>query len=309
MCHNYFVNNYRFEYLVKTLSRTKRKDYENYVINAVWNRLCDNTVKPASQWYVRNSTGWHLIDLYFPQINFGVECDEGHHKSNVESDEQRELTLIEVLSAVNKHPYQAFHIDVTLPFDEIEDRIAICVDMIKKLVADRRKSGDFIEWTDIDLTEYFRRQQVIRSKDDILFPTIVSVVNNLMQLEKKSYQQGYFTPQGLDSQYKFWFPQLEINGQAQAFGWHNILSDDGKTITEYNDDVKKNLPTWAYRGTKEFLDYTRVVFAKVQDPITNKRAYKFVGVFNLKKISEKDVRTYVKVSDIFDASKHKLANY
>lgn len=300
------MNNYRFEYLVKTLSRTKRKDYENYVINAVWNRLHDNTIKPASQWYVRNDTGWHLIDLYFPQINFGVECDEGHHKSNIENDEQRELTLIEVLSSVNKHPYQAFHIDVTLPFDEIEDRIAQCVDKIKKLVADRRKSGDFIEWTDIDLTEHFKRQQVIRSKDDILFPTIANVVNNLMQLNKTSYQQGYFTPQGLDPQYKFWFPQLEINGQAQAFGWHNILSDDGKTITEYNDDVKKHLPTWEYRGTKEFLDYTRVVFAKVQDPITNKRAYKFVGVFNLKEISEKDVRTYVKVSDVFDATKHKL---
>lgn len=307
LCHNCFVNNYRFEYLVKTLSRTKRKDYENYVINAVWNRLHDNTIKPASQWYVKNDAGWHLIDLYFPQINFGVECDEGHHKSNIENDEQRELTLIEVLSSVNKHPYQAFHIDVTLPFDEIEARITQCVDRIRKIVAERRESGDFVQWTDIDLAEYFKSQQIIRSKDDILFPTIANVVNNLMQLNKKSYQQGYFTPQGLDPQYKFWFPQLEINGQAQAFGWHNILSDDGKMITEYNDDVKKNLPTWEYRGTKEFLDYTRVVFAKVQDPITNKRAYKFVGVFNLKEISNKDVRTYIKVNDVFDASKHKLA--
>lgn len=290
---------------MKTLSRTKRKDYENYVVNAVWNRLQDNTIKPASQWYVRNDNGWHLIDLYFPQINFGVECDEGHHKSNVESDEKRELTLIEVLSSVNKHPYEAFHVDVTLPFDEIEARITQCVNRIKKLVIERRKLGDFTEWADIDLDMYFQGQQTIRSKDDILFPTIASVVNNLMRLNKKSYQQGYFTPQGLDPQFKFWFPQLEINGQAQAFGWHNILSDDGKTITEYNDDVKKNLPTWEYRGTKEFLDYTRVVFAKVQDPITGKRAYKFVGVFNLKEISDKDVRTYVKVSDSFDAKIHR----
>ena len=27
------------EYLIKTLSRTKRKDYENYVIGAIWHRL------------------------------------------------------------------------------------------------------------------------------------------------------------------------------------------------------------------------------------------------------------------------------
>jgi very-short-patch-repair endonuclease len=302
------VNNYRFEYLIRTLSRTKRKDYENYVINAVWNRLNDLTIKPASQWYVKNQSGWHLIDLYFPQINLGVECDEGHHKSNQSNDEHRELTLIEVLSATNKHPYVALHIDVTLPFDDIEQKINECVDRITALVRDRRKANDFIEWTDVDVSEYFKQRQVIRSQDDILFPTIANVVNNLMQLDKKSYQQGYFTPQGLDPHYKFWFPQLEINGQAQAFGWHNILSDDGATITEYNDDVKNNLPSWEYRGTKEFLDYTRAVFAKVQDPITNKRSYKFVGVFRLKDINSEDVRTYVKVSDTFDANKHRVVS-
>lgn len=299
------MNTYRFEYLVKTLSRTKRKDYENYVINAVWNRLNDYTIKPASQWYVRNDTGWRLIDLYFPQINFGVECDEDHHKSNRSEDEQRELTLVEVLSAANKHPYEAFHIDVTLPFDQIEQKIAECVDRIKMLAKERRTSGDFIEWMDINLSDYFKHQQTIRTKDDIFFPTIASVVNNLMQLDMRSYQQGYFTPKGLDPHYKFWFPQLEINGQAQAFGWHNILSDDGSTITEYNDDAKNNLPSWEYRGTKEFLDYTRVVFAKVRDPVTKKRSYKFIGVFKLKDISTDDVRTYAKANDIFNTNRHK----
>lgn len=295
----------KFEYIVRTLSRTKRKDYENYVVNAVWNRLNDYTVKPSSQWYVKNDSGWHLIDLYFQQINFGVECDEGHHKQNKEKDEERELTLLEILSASNKHPYEAFHIDVTLPFSEVEQSIDDCASRIKQIVAERRKSGDFYEWTVVDKSKYFKHQQVIRSDDDVVFPTIVSVVNNLMNINKKAYQQGYFTPEGLDPQYKFWFPQLEVNGQAQAFGWHNILSDDGNTIREYNDDVKKHLPSWEYRGTKEFLDYTRVVFAKVQDPITSKRAYKFVGVFQLEEISKDDVRTYVKVSDSFDASKNK----
>ena len=28
-------------YLIRALSRTKRKDYENYVVNAIWNRLGD----------------------------------------------------------------------------------------------------------------------------------------------------------------------------------------------------------------------------------------------------------------------------
>lgn len=299
--------NYRFEYLIKTLSRTKRKDYENFVINAVWNRLDDNTIKPASQWYVKNKTGWHLIDLYFPQINFGVECDEGRHKSNQSSDEQRELTLIEVLSATNKHPYVAFHIDVTLPFDKIEQKINECVDKIKVLVKDRRRVNDFIEWTDVDITKYFNDKQIIHASDDILFPTIVDTVNNLMQSNMKGYQQGYFTPRGLDPKYKFWFPQLEIEGKAQARGWHNILSEDGATITEYNDDIKTNMVNWEAVNRKEFLDYIRVTFAKVRDPITNKRAYKFVGLFEFKDVDDGDVRTYVKKSDTFEASKYKVA--
>ncbi|MBL8159496.1 restriction endonuclease [Candidatus Saccharibacteria bacterium] len=301
------MKNTRFEYLIKTLSRTKRKDYENYIVNAIWNRLNDSSIKPASQWFVKNQNGWHLIDLYFPQINLGVECDEGHHKSNQANDEQRELKLIEVLSAASKHPYQALHIDATLPFEDIELKINDCVRKIKMLVKERREANDFIEWSDVDTVTYFKDKQIIRSSDDILFPTIVSAVNSLMQSTKKGYQLGYFTPRGLDSKYKFWFPQLEVEGKAQARGWHNILSEDGKTITEYNDDIKANMVNWEGTSRKEFLDYIRVTFAKVRDPITNKRAYKFVGLFELKAIDDGDVRTYSKISDTFNASRYKLS--
>jgi len=299
--------NTRFNYIVRTLSRTKRKDYENYVINAVWNRISDRTVKPASQWYVKNQEGWHLIDLYFPQINFGVECDEGHHKHNQSADEARELTLIEVLSVDKRHPYRAFHIDVTQSHDDIEARIDQCAAEIMRLIKARRAADDFIEWSDTTISEHFKSKQIIRSSDDIVFPTIAITVNSLMGSNVKSYQQGYFTPKGLDPEYKFWFPQLEIDGKAQAYGWHNILSDDGNVITEYNDDIQNNLPSWEHRGSRGFLDHTRVVFAKIKDLITRERAYKFVGVFKLQGISSKDVRKYVKTSDVFDAAKHKAA--
>jgi very-short-patch-repair endonuclease len=298
----------RFNYLVKTLSRTKRKDYENYVINAVWNKLNDRTVKPASQWYVKSLNGWHLIDLYFPQINFGVECDEGHHKHSQEADKERELTLIEVLSIDNRHPYKAFHIDVTLPYEEIELKIDECVREIQELVIERRKANDFIDWVSFDLEKYFQDIQIIRSSDDIIFPSIVAAVNALMRSDAKAYMMGYFTPKGLDPEYKFWFPQIEIEGKAQAYGWHNTLSDDGTTITEYNDNIKENLSTWERSSTQEFLDYTRVVFAKVHNPVTRQRAYKFVGVFKLQDINSSDVRTYVKIADVFDVGSHRVTS-
>ena len=43
----------KFNYLVRTLSRTNRKDYENYVINRIWNLLYNPEIKPVSQQYVK----------------------------------------------------------------------------------------------------------------------------------------------------------------------------------------------------------------------------------------------------------------
>jgi hypothetical protein len=71
----------KLAYLAKTLSRTTRKDYENYVVNAVWNRLVDDTLKPVSQqWLARSDGKGYFIDLYFPQVNLGVEYDEPFHR-------------------------------------------------------------------------------------------------------------------------------------------------------------------------------------------------------------------------------------
>ena len=62
----------KLRYVIKTLSRTKRKDWENYVLNAVWNRLGDWDIRPVSQQYIRQNGKAYLIDLYFPQLNIGV---------------------------------------------------------------------------------------------------------------------------------------------------------------------------------------------------------------------------------------------
>ena len=47
---------------------------------------------PVTQQYVKNGNKYYLLDLYFPQINFGVEIDEAHHlnEENKESDKVRE---------------------------------------------------------------------------------------------------------------------------------------------------------------------------------------------------------------------------
>lgn len=89
----------KLAYLAKTLSRTTRKDYENYVVNAVWNRLGDDTLKPVSQqWLARPDGKGYFIDLYFPQVNLGIECDEPFHHDQKAADKARELDLMDILN-------------------------------------------------------------------------------------------------------------------------------------------------------------------------------------------------------------------
>lgn len=91
----------KLEYLIKTFSRTKRKDYENYILNAIWQKIDCLDIRPVTQQYVKGDNNeYYLIDLYFPQLNIGVEVDEAFHKKNIESDLKRELTMKK-----NYHPF------------------------------------------------------------------------------------------------------------------------------------------------------------------------------------------------------------
>lgn len=76
------------DYIVKTFSRTKRKDYENYVINAIWNRIDNKELHPVTQQYVYNSKDnqHFFVDLFFPQLMIGIEVNERHHLAQREKD-------------------------------------------------------------------------------------------------------------------------------------------------------------------------------------------------------------------------------
>jgi hypothetical protein len=53
----------KLRYIVETLSRTKRKDYENYVINAIWNRL-DNPDNEPPRSKLRGILGQKKLPLH-----------------------------------------------------------------------------------------------------------------------------------------------------------------------------------------------------------------------------------------------------
>ena len=292
----------RFEYLVRTLSRTKRKDYENYVVNAIYNRVGDTDLKPVSQQYVKRADEGHaFIDLYFPQLNIGVECDEDFHGNQEEADATREATLFEVLSAINKDDYKPLHVEPqsNRSFSQIEADINKTVKTIKKQLELKKKNlATFMSfWDEPDPVAYYANREAITVSDGIGFPTIVAATNALFNTGYAGVQRGGFIPKSFrplfNEDYMVWFPKLAVGGRSVSAGWNNTLSSDGMTIIERDEQGKRPLKEGPEKRAK------RVVFAQVKDPITRKSSYRFVGVFELQKGSTIRERTYKRIREEF----------
>mgnify|MGYP004470862331 FL=1 len=264
------------DYLIRTLSRTKRKDYENYVINRLYNRLNDLDIKPMTQKYVKRiingKKGYCLIDLYFPQFNIGIECDEPHHISQVEKDKLRTEDIISELGSYNEQRitvYDKSIIDINNAIDKI-------VENIKLHKKQQIKSGEFKKWEILTPQEYFADKEKITIYDDIEFSTINEASNLIFGTNYSDQQHSWFKIKNItNKEIMAWFPQLAIEKDnimvASSRGWNNTMNDNKDTICEYNE---------FYTNTSDDFDKReRVTFMKMRDKITNKLGYKFLGVF------------------------------
>lgn len=288
----------RFDYIARTLSRTKRKEYENYVVNAIWFRLNTTEIKPVSQQYIKYANGYYLIDLYFPQLNIGIECDEGYHKQNVEHDLIRELTIFDILKQVkNIAEYRALHVDVTRSYEQIEKEINGHVQTICSCIEAQKHNKCFSVWKDISPHEYFLDKDTISIDNDISFRTIAETCNVLFSTTYKNIQQSWFVPSTLrkkyGQQYKVWFPKLAVENRAVTRDWHNELSQDGSRIIEFNESSQ-----WKAEDLRTDIHESRVTFTHVLDPVTRKREYRFVGVFKYAGI-EDNKNIYTRTADSF----------
>ena len=272
-------------YLVKTFSRTKRKDYENYVINAIWNRVNNFNLYPVSQQYVKKDDGtYYLIDLYFPQLNIGIEVDEPMHEKRQEEDRIREMNIFDMLSLISEKEYEAKHIKISDSFDEVEQRIDEVVDEIKNSIDEYEKQQPFVFSRSV-LKDY-SKELAIHVEDLACFSTITEAANTILGKDYKGQQHCSFD---VKENYRAWFPRLGIRSERNN-GWENSITADGQYIYEKSED---NIPLSLDSDTK------RVVFAQTKS-ITGKRIYRFVGVFMQKRKSADDTFEYERISTEFE---------
>lgn len=264
------------EYLIRTLSRTKRKDYENYVVNRLYSQLDDMEIKPMTQKYVKRNlngtSGYALIDLYFPQFNIGIEVDEAHHISQEELDKVRTEDIISSMDGYDERRIIVSNKTIT----EINDAIRIEIEYIKNKKLKQVASNTFKKWEEVPADIYFSEKEYITIHDDIEFTTINEASNVIFGTKYNGQQQAYFPiPTITDKKVMAWFPKLVIEkgGQlvAVANGWNNTLNDEKDTIVEYNEFGKN--------ADLEMDMLERVTFMKIKNQITGHANYKFLGVF------------------------------
>ena len=276
--------------------RTRNKDFENYVVNAIWNRVGDLEVLPVTQQFVRTKTGPRFIDLYFPQVGVAIECDELHHESDDQAsrDAIREASVFDALTSVDEvaleggiHRVKQAHFRDS---GELESELDELADVVRKRVERQREAGTFKPWVQAypDPVEYLRDREWLDlhdcARDRVGFRCVVDIPNSLFGTTLNNAQgQGWGSYRRLaeyDAAYgelHLSLAKLRVGADVGGTNWDNTLSSDGLTLRETHLQRNQNEgQAWE----KEL----RVWFVK--DPRRGKdQFWRFAGIYELQDIS------------------------
>ena len=273
----------KFEHISHMFNvRTQNKKYENYIVNAIYNRVGNTELMPITQQYVKTGNRYYLMDLYFPQINYGVEVDEKQHVGELHTlaDKEREDAIKEAINCPEKRREIYYKEDKNSPlakmrsYEEIEQDINTCVEEIKQAIKEKEiKEGKKLKWiSDTEMRNQIFANGVFNIDDNVNFKGIQEIAD---RLGYKLYRRGGGK---LSNNYFLWVPHLAIvdeNGNVyNKKGWTNYIihNDNGTQIIEIDQkDKLKNKPDVDF-------NMDRIVFMKMKDKY-GKDCCKFVGVF------------------------------
>ena len=256
----------RLDYLAYMLNvRTNRKAYENFIVNAIYAKVGDPGLIPVTQQYVKSinkERPYYLLDLYFPQLNYGIEIDERHHnsKENKEADKVREEDIKAAIQCKEERIQLYTPDDRKRSIEEIERDINSVVATIKQKI----KEEGGVQWvTNTQMKEAVIQRRVFKDTDEADYKGITEIYNicggrrtGSGSGDATALRKCYIT---MNRYYKLWVPRLAIivNGipKNTSNGYENYLSEDHSTITEICVDKQ-----WDLEEKERDKDYRRVVF-------------------------------------------------
>lgn len=271
------------EYLFKALSRTNRKDQENFVINAIWNKIANNELIPVSQQYVNCGDTWYLIDLFFPQINLGIEVDEAGHLNNIEADNLRSDQIITALRYNNNADFELLRIKTHVRYEEMQSEIDSVVLKINNKIS---LLSQPLKWeTEEEKIKKIRLNKKLSIFDNISFSSIKQALNELFdwgRISSGGPSKVYFKYKH-DTTKHLWFAYRNLwkNGkEIGQSGYINRLSNDGKQIIEFKNEASEVLLNEKDLIQDDILNKDiRITFLKYKTNL-GENGYKFVGLFH-----------------------------
>jgi len=277
------------EYIIRQLSKTNKKSFENYVVTRIWHLLNDTNIKFVTQQYVKRPNGRALTDMYFPQINLHVEVDEKHHFDIHQN--QINLDLIRDADIINATGNEPVRIKVCgnsrydMNINDINNRIDVVVEIIRN----KFNHPSIIQWdleSEFDPLTYIKKG-FISADDDVSFRTIADACNCFGN-NYVSVQRAFFRQPIEDRQ--LWFPKLYPNKD-----WDNELSLCEEVIHMrkiHNNDEFFEAQLTSTRQLKE-----RLTFARVKSNLGDVM-YRFKGVYkcDVDESNEKKYFIYKRVS-------------
>ena len=311
---NVYNTSDRLGYLANMLNvRTKGKAYENFIVNAIYTKVNNKNLVPVTQQYVKNPKDkrkYYLLDLYFPQLNYGIEIDERHHlaEHNRVSDIEREEAVKSAIEC-EEDRIPIFNQDGSpRTFEEVSKDIDRVVENIKCRITE---NGPLIWETNEDLkSKAIKRGRFVVS-DNIYYESITEIYNicggkrtGPHKGEKAdSLQKCYYR---LNDKFKLWVPPLAIRNSDGTYsdskkGYRNLLSEDYTILTEIAKEPWKH--------PNKDIQYNRVVFMRMRDRF-GKPCIKFIGVFKQIKSDESNCnsREYERIAEEVCIDNLKISN-
>lgn len=264
--------------------RTKNKEYENFVVNAIYNRVGNMELEPITQQYVCNPNDprkYYLIDLYFPQINYGIEVNEAQHlgEEHTLADKERAEAIKDAIDCTVKvvdifEKKEKSESAVMRSFEDINNQINLYVDEIRGLILQKEKAdGKKLQW-----------KSDAQKKQEIWASGVLSINDSISYANKKEIEillgvapTQYRCYRHLSDEYYLWVPGLSVRDNSgkiySSNNWENYLSENKTEIVEIDTDNKRQKSVT--KNTPK-----RITFMKMKDKY-GKNCCKFIGVFEL----------------------------